>query len=498
MTKWIKKHQTEAFFLIALLILASFLRFWRLPEYMTFLGDEGRDALIVKKILVDHDFPLIGPPTSVGNMYLGPLYYYMMAVPMAIFWMNPAAAAGLNALIGVGTVFLIYYLGRRWFGSIAAAAAATLYAISPVTIIYSRSSWNPNPAPFFALLALLGFDRARQKRDFRWLVLSGAALAFAVQMHYLALILLPVFTLYWLNELVEKLRGMEGDYFWRGSILAIAAFLLLMSPLVIFDFRHRFINYRAMSAFFSSTQTSSDLGISSAQRVWALYQNDLVSRYMAGGNKMLTPVLAILILLPLSLIIGSKIKRDKKWPYKALGAWMVVGMVGLSAYRQAIYDHYLGFVNPAPYLLLAATLSCLKKYWQLGAALVLLLIVGFVNLQKSPLFTAPNNQLHRTQQVSQFIIRESENQPFNFALLSQNNYDAAYQFYLWLYGHKPLQVHETVTDQLFVVCEDPVCHPVGNPKDEIAAFGMTKIDKTFEIFGVKVYKLIHNPTGTPG
>src|SRR3989344_5873956 len=160
---WWKLKKNKIFFVLFLgvLALAAFLRFYRLSEYMTFLGDEGRDTIVIKKILVDHHFPLIGPPTSVGNIYLGPLYYYMMAIPMAIFYLNPVAAAGMNAFLGVLTVALIYYLGKTWFNRQAGLIAAYLYAISPVTIIYSRSSWNPNPTPFFALIAILGFYKAQ-------------------------------------------------------------------------------------------------------------------------------------------------------------------------------------------------------------------------------------------------------------------------------------------------------------------------------------------------
>src|SRR3989344_8367888 len=99
---WKLKDQKQLFILlVGVLLLSAFLRFYRLDEYMTFLGDEGRDAIIIKEMLVNKNLPLIGPPTSVGNIYLGPLYYYMMAAPMAIFYLNPVAAAGMNALIGV-------------------------------------------------------------------------------------------------------------------------------------------------------------------------------------------------------------------------------------------------------------------------------------------------------------------------------------------------------------------------------------------------------------
>ena len=54
-----------------------------------------------------------------------------------------------------------------------------------------------------------------------------------------------------------------------------------------------------------------------------------------------------------------------------------------------------------------------------------------------------------------------------------------------------------ITEQLFVVCEDPLCDPTHSPKYEVAAFGMSKIDWMREVYGVKIYRLIHNPSGKP-
>lgn len=135
---FVQKNPTEFGLLTIILLLSALLRFYRLDEYMQFLGDQGRDAILIKDILVNHHIVAIGPPSSVGTIYLGPLYYYMMALVMLPFWLNPVAAAGMAALIGVATVFLIYYLGREWFGVKAGLIAAFLYAISPVTINYSR------------------------------------------------------------------------------------------------------------------------------------------------------------------------------------------------------------------------------------------------------------------------------------------------------------------------------------------------------------------------
>ncbi len=498
---WVLNNRQESLIIVAILGLAIILRFYRINEYMTFLGDEGRDVIVIKKILTMGDFPLLGPPTSVGNMYLGPLYYYMMVVAMAIFWLNPVAAAGMVAIIGVASVGLIYYLAREWFGWWPAVIASVLYAISPVNIIYSRSSWNPNPAPFFGLLAMLGMYKWHRSRDARWFILTGGAVAFAVQMHYLALILVGVFGVLWVYELgLSWRKKLETRHFWLGTIGGVLMFLILMSPLAIFDFRHDFMNYRAVSTFFLGDRaTTVNLNIfNTLGRILPIYKDNLIGRYLSGDNPFLSWFLSLLVILPLGWVVFAKLKLAKKlsWPLLALGVWLVVGVMGLSLYKQTVYDHYLGFLNPVPFLLMgafSALLLNLKGKWRKLAFGVVVMVGVIVAFQKSPLLTAPNNQLARTQAVAKYVINLSENRPFNFALIAEHNYDSAYQFYLDQYGHKPEQLPFVKTDQLLVVCEDPVCQPVVNAKYEIAAFGWTKIESQQDYQGVKIFKLIHNP-----
>lgn len=503
---WVLLEKQEFLILAFLLGLAAILRLYHLPEYMTFLGDEGRDALVIKKLLVEHDLPFIGPPTSIGNIYLGPLYYYMMAIPMAIFWLNPAAAAYQVAVIGIFTVWLIYHLTSQWFSKQAGLVAAFLYGISPVNIIYSRSSWNPNPAPFFALLSIFGLYKLHQTGNFRWLILTGGALAFAVQMHYLALILIPICLSLWLHQVIYgKWQKKELENMGSGTILAVLVFLLLMSPLLLFDLKHNFMNFHALQNFFGNRETTINLNpINSLFRIIPLYQESLIGSYLAAQEKTLTVITSIVVLIPLVLFFAKKIRNGiLSWPYLMLGIWLAGTLLGLALYKQNVYDHYLGFASPVPFMLLGSFYNLTffytgsgKKLLQISAT-VLIIVLAIFNLQKSPLLLPPNNQLQRTQDIAKYVIEKSANQPFNFALIAKNNYDAAYQFYLDMYGHKPAQIPFEITKQLFVVCEDPVCKPIGHPKQEISHFGWAKIEEKSSFKGVEVFKLTHNPSGKP-
>src|SRR6267378_2141643 len=108
------KRKISLVLLILILFLAAFMRLYRISDYMTFLGDEGRDSLVVLDILHGH-FTLLGPRASAGDFFTGPIYYYMMAPFLWLFHLDPVGPAIMVALFGIATVFLIYHIGKEFF-----------------------------------------------------------------------------------------------------------------------------------------------------------------------------------------------------------------------------------------------------------------------------------------------------------------------------------------------------------------------------------------------
>jgi len=110
---------------------------------------------------------LLGPTSSVGGFFLGPIYYYFMAPFLWLFNYNPVGPAVMVALFGIATVWLIYIVGKDFFNAKVGLMAALIYAISPLVIVYSRSSWNPNPMPFFSLLILYSLYKALKRSSLK-------------------------------------------------------------------------------------------------------------------------------------------------------------------------------------------------------------------------------------------------------------------------------------------------------------------------------------------
>ena len=95
--------------LVLILFIAAFFRINRIAEYMTFLGDEGRDVLVVRELL-HGNLVFLGPRASAGDFFLGPIYYYLMAPFLFLAGYNPVGPAVMVAFFGVASVYLVYII----------------------------------------------------------------------------------------------------------------------------------------------------------------------------------------------------------------------------------------------------------------------------------------------------------------------------------------------------------------------------------------------------
>lgn len=454
---------------------------------MTFLGDEGRDVLVVKKMLVDHKFTLLGPTASVGGFFLGPIYYYFMLPFLWSFNLNPVGPAVMVAVFGVATIFLIFLLGKTLFNKKVGLVAALLYAVSPVVINYSHSSWNPNVVPFFATLLILLLARIRIKNNYSWLFWVGAILGIGLQLHYLfSFLIIYVFIEMFMQR--QELKKINYVQFALG-------FLLTFSPFIIFEMRHGFPNFQMLVKFVFS---SGDTGFS-ILRLLAT-SKDLVNRLfyrLVTDNNQALAYLAMLISIFGVWYYQEKIEK-KSWHVFLL--WLLVPLLLFGLYKKAIYDYYLGIIFPVPFILTAVGISALwekNKVLMLLSGIFLLLLVK-INWYARPFIYEPNRQLLQTESVAKYVLDKAEGKPFNFALITGQNSDHAYRYFFEIWGNTPITIQNnqidpkrtSVTSQLLVICEISDCQPLGNSLWEIAGFGRAEIAGSWPVSVLTVYKLM--------
>jgi mannosyltransferase len=129
------------FLLLAILLLASCLRFYRI-DAQSFWNDEGNSARIAERTF---DLILEG---AAGDIH-PPGYYLLLHGWRALFGHSEFALRSLSAVAGLALVVFTYLLGRHLFGEITGLTAAFLGAISAFAVYYSQE------ARMYALLAAL-------------------------------------------------------------------------------------------------------------------------------------------------------------------------------------------------------------------------------------------------------------------------------------------------------------------------------------------------------
>lgn len=452
---WIRHNQKEFWILVVILAVAAFCRLYKIDQYMTFLGDEGRDVIVVRRIFTELHPPLIGPGTSVGNVYLGPLYYYMMAPALFLANFSPVGPAVQIALLGVITVWFVWWVGREWFGKFAGLVAAGLYAISPTVIIYSHSSWNPNIMPFFALLSIYSIWKVWREHKFNWLIVLGITFAFVLQSHYLGLLLAPTLLLFWILT-ARDLR--TNRIFLKKSLWGLLIFAVLMSPLLIFDLRHNFMNAKAIYALVASRDGTVDLSVKQLFQNFPTVLNQINTTLTGAKNTFLGEIISVIFLVALTILIYiNEVKRkglkNVNPATDIVLSWLLFGIIGFAFYKLPIYDHYFGFLFPAPFLIIGAVGQGVKdKKGLLVKILFYLFCVGLVavNLLNNPLRFAPNRQLQRSQNVSRFILDHASGQPFDLAVLAERNYEDGYRYFLELWGGTVLHADRWIKKLLLI------------------------------------------------
>src|SRR3972149_5636088 len=153
--------------LFLILLLASFLRFWRLGSYPALNADEaaiGYNAYSLIETGKDEHGNAWPIHFQSFNDYKPGFYFYLVLPFVKVLGLNEWAVRIPGAALGVGTVLLLYLLVKELFKNEKLALASSLFlAISPWHIHFSRGAWEVNVATFFITLGILLFLKALAK-----------------------------------------------------------------------------------------------------------------------------------------------------------------------------------------------------------------------------------------------------------------------------------------------------------------------------------------------
>jgi len=162
------------------------------------------------------------------NSSMSPVNTYISAVVVGVLGFNLFAARLPAALIGVGSVILLYLITtsifkNKWMGIL----SALLLAISPWALQLNRGNWDVDFAMFFYLLGIYLFITNTKSKKFLWSLIPFA-LAFysyhATKVFFVFLI--PVLLFIFRRDLMQKKKALI--VFLTGAVLIVLSFFVIM------------------------------------------------------------------------------------------------------------------------------------------------------------------------------------------------------------------------------------------------------------------------------
>jgi len=219
--------------------IAFILRFYRLGDYPALNADEaaiGYNAYSLLQTGRDEH----GNPWPIHfqsfNDYKPGLYVYLVLPFVKLLGLNEWAVRTPNALLGVATVYLLYFLVIQLLKNyslstkhnLLATIASFFLAISPWHIHFSRGAWEVNTSTFLMVFGVYLFLVCLRSWNLLTFNLSLFTFILSLYTYHSARILTPLLML---GLLVIYFKDLKNHLSFKNFVLCSLFFVLLLLPL---------------------------------------------------------------------------------------------------------------------------------------------------------------------------------------------------------------------------------------------------------------------------
>lgn len=414
------------FLLLAIILLLAFLLRSRMFLYgdFYFLPDQGRDMQLVKSIVVDHKFTLIGGRTGLGGLFHGPLWWYMIVPFFILAHGNPFfSLIPLYYVIGFGVIISGFFIGRRLYGDVAGLFIALLLSFSSEfinTIMFTSNSQVMSLVFIWYLFTILLFLRGKDKAIVFSLLLIGVGIHFESAF---AILLLPL-TL--LAFLFKKHRP-SIKYLIIGSIL----FFISISNFFLFDLRHQFLMTHSALNLLSGHVKPDAKNIAYTHILFRI-QDRIAWFFSTFQSTLYTQTTLLIVLLVIVFIAGvllllksflqKKIQSNDKESIFLFLTVLVVYLLYV-LYPLPLQEHYVQAITISAIFLLALILRKIM-YSKIGIFLVAIFLLINIypgltwisqNYFSNQQYTSGRDGSYKNQlQVVQYVFQDAHGQPFGY------------------------------------------------------------------------------------
>lgn len=341
--------KNPVFALIIIVTIGIFFRTFNFSKGFSFAHDQDLYSWIAKDIIVNKHLRLSGQVTSVDGVFIGPAYYYLMAITYAIFKMNPLSAIFPLTIIGVVNILSFYWIFKRYFGIKVGLIGSFIVAISYGMAYFDKWSVPTQPTITWCiwfLFVILEFSRGRLK--FLWLY--ALLVGFLWNVHIALLPILPIPILVYFTS-PGKLKEKFAKIKFKQIVLALMIFVVVNSPFFVFEIKHNFSQVKSTIAAMKM-KTSGPTGLQKLYKIIDASGREFQQRLIFGWEGTNVKSLWLIFILIFAFLI---LKNVLKLP-EILGicAWIFLILWAQFSSKKVVSEYY--FTNLLPILILLLSL----------------------------------------------------------------------------------------------------------------------------------------------
>lgn len=322
----IDKHKNLIIFL-TIFALSLFLRFYQLDLRNPFGWDQVDNAWVAQNMIVNHKFPLLGMVAKQNSgIFIGHIYYYLVALFYWIFNLNPIASGVFAGVTSIFTFLVLFYVVKKIFSLEVALIAVFINTVAFYGIVFDRVQWPVNFIPSIALIIFFSLYKIIIGNP-RFILLLAIAFGFSLHIHITA-IYFPIIILLCLPFFPRTKKAIK-HIFLSIPILLFFLFPTLFAFLQNAGHASDAINYG--NTYFHGFHL---------KRVMQLTNDALIQFEPFFTFSLLKPLKFVLVPLFIFVYLFKSLLKEKLALCYLVILWFIIPWFVLSTYSGEISDYY--------------------------------------------------------------------------------------------------------------------------------------------------------------
>jgi hypothetical protein len=416
--------------LILILLFASVLRFYRLPEMAQLDFDQEYAANFAYNVVKVYPIQLIGQGLSIEGLFMGPLYFYYLVPFYMMTDLHPLGGVIGSVLLGLFGIAVYFFVALKMFGLPAAILVASVKAISFTSL---TADWAVTPAFSSDIIVLITWYLFYRYYQGETKILPILAFIFGLYTSFHP-ILFPFYLVFLVLLLLKKkLPNL------KITLISTVSFIVPILPLIIFEFLHQFWEVRRLFELFTGPAKQSR-SLERFLEYGKFISND-PARILSLPTEW-SPIMLTIIGVVIFYLIKNKISFWKDSFHKKMLLVTYLVFLGYYAFFPAhVPEYYLIALTTLTTFYLLGTLSLLFK--QKFLVILLIIVVANISYQnfKQIISKWENPSLitlyHKDFIVKEIVKRQPQNEEFYVSYIKELGWNFGFNYLFKLYGQIP-------------------------------------------------------------